>query len=123
MFRFKTNSNKIEKDPKIIWKFESIDQQFESEASRFERNVEFWRQKFNLSKDEMVVTLNGVIEPIEYTEFEDLKTEIADEPTINPQLAIEFTGDLVSEEPGISKDIKAPVNTPIKKSRKKTPKL
>ena len=120
MFKFRTNNNKIEKNPTIIWKFDAIDKTFESDQHRFERNVEFWRQKFNLSKDADIITLNGIIEPIEYTEFEDLKTEITDEPIINSQLAIEFTGDLASEEPSISEDIKTPVNPPKRKSRKKT---
>jgi hypothetical protein len=140
-------SGKAVKNSPITWKFESHDTVYQSEQERFERNVEFWRNRMGLSSIERVVTLNGEFQPIEYTSFEEveepkcleckdnpedctcpedyieyteLKEEIKDEqPIINEPV----DSPVISEsptQPSISQDTKAPINTTKRKSRKKT---
>lgn len=138
-FKFVTNDNA--KNSPILWKFENHPTQYQSDQIRFERNVEFWRNKMGFASTERVVTLNGEFEPIEYTDFEEvkdievkepeyiefteLKEETHDEPVTTPHEPTNVSSDIVSDsksdvQPSVSQDTKAPVNTTKRKPRKKT---
>ena len=71
-FQFIPSGNNVKNSP-IVWKFENHETVYQSEQARFERNVEFWRNKNGFSSVERVVTINGDFKPVEYTEFEDVK--------------------------------------------------
>ena len=121
------------KNSPIVWKFENHPTQYQSEQSRFERNVEFWRNKMGFGSTERVVTLNGEFQPIEYTEFEDievkepeyfidyteLKEETNDEPIIDKPIDSVIDSEPTTQ-PDLSQDDEAPIDNPKRKSRKKT---
>ena len=131
-FQFIPAGNNVKNSP-IVWKFENHETVYQSEQVRFERNVEFWRNKNGFKSTERVVTLNGEFQPLEYTEFQEveetkeqeyiefteLKEETNDEHTNN-----EFIDSAdISEsdaQPSISQDNTDIIDTPIKKSRRKT---
>ena len=55
-FQFIPAGNNVKNSP-IIWKFENHETVYQSEQVRFERNVEFWRNKNGFGSTERVVTL------------------------------------------------------------------
>ena len=140
-------SGKAVKNSPIQWKFESHATVYQSQQERFERNVEFWRNRMGLSSIERVVTLNGEFQPIEYTSFEEveepkcleckdkkedctcpedyiefteLKEEIKDdEPITNEPVDIVIDSES-NVQPSVSQDTEAPIDTPKRKPRKKT---
>ena len=130
--------------PKIEWKFETLDRTFVSNSDAFKRNIAFWQDKLNIAKDVKVEILNGVehlyeqleedknVIDVEHTEVTDLPkdatTDISEtlksrleenEHTIDAEPAIESRVDEPTEQPSVSQDTESTNDTPKRKSRKK----
>ena len=146
-FTFIPAGNNVKNSP-IVWKFENHETVYQSEQVRFERNVEFWRNKNGFGSTERVVTLNGEFQPLEYTEFEDIEVKepeyiefaeleetVLEEESLLEELTelkeeahesiIDESNDIASDsksdvQPSVSQDTEAPINTPKRKPRKKT---
>ena len=130
--------------PKIEWKFETLDRTFVSNSDAFKRNIAFWQDKLNIAKDVKVEILNGVehlyaqleedknVIDVEHTEVTDLPehatTDLSEtlksrleenEHTIDAEPAIESRVDEPTEQPSVSQDTESTNDTPKRKSRKK----
>lgn len=92
----------------IKWKFADRDGIFESRPEKIERNIAFWKNKL------------GITAEVEYL---NVKQEQNDEPTIiEPAIeSIDQSNDsIVAEESSLPHDTETVVDSPKRKSRKKT---
>lgn len=128
------NNTKVDEN-RIVWKFETLDKEFVSTSDKFKRNIAFWQAKYNIGADVKVEILNGVehlyaqleqdknvidVEHTEVIEEETLKSQIEDGETIIAEPAIESRVDEPTEQSDLSEATESTVDTPKRKSRKKT---
>ena len=109
MFKFIVDGKDVI-DNRIQWKFKGTDLEFRSDENKLERNIAFWRKKYNVGADVEVEFLN--VKKVE----EDVKPIIA-EPAVE---SIAESG--ISESPAqsvVSQDTEDSVDTPKPKRGKK----
>lgn len=129
--------------PKIEWRFETLDRTFVSNSDALKRNIAFWQAKLNIGTDVKIEIVNGVehlyahldqeknIVDVEATEVlpteattdisETLKSRLEEnEHTIPSEPAIESSVDEPTKQPSVSQDTESTIDTPKRKSRKKT---
>ena len=118
-FKFTDKNGKELKNAQIQWKLEN-GSEFVSEPERFERNVAYWKGKLGLSKDSKVEILNGTIE-IEVPQTIKVKdyANTINEP-VAAEPAIESSISESSIESDLFEDLEGDIDTPKRKSRKKT---
>jgi len=116
----KVNENRIE------WRFETMDRVFVSTADKFKRNVEFWKQKYNIGAEVQIEILNGAKELYDHlqaekntvdVEHEEIKPETYDTPI--DQSPVESSDDIVDAESSVSENTEDLIDTPKPRSRKK----
>lgn len=145
---FKIINNQKVDENRIEWKFESMDRVFVSNADKFKRNIEFWKQKFMIGADVQVEILNGVehvyaqieadknIEDVEHEEvkddslleemsekFNELLENLENDELTTDQPISEPDCDEPSAQPSVSEDTENTVSAPKRKPRAKTTKL
>ena len=128
------NNTKVDEN-RIEWRFEGLDPVYVSTAERLKRNIAFWQTKLNVGTDVKIEIINGVEHLYSHLETEknivDVEATVIEEPqlksrleenehTIDAEPAIESRVDEPNEQPTVSQDTESPVNTPKRKSRKKT---
>lgn len=91
----------------IKWKFAGRDGEFESMPERLERNIAFWRKKI------------GTTAEVEYlnVKLENEETYVESIPADNADIV---SDSIVDAQPSVSEVVENSVDTPKRKSRKKT---
>ena len=109
MFKFIVDGKDVI-DNRIQWKFKGTDLEFRSDENRLERNIEFWRKKYNVGADVEVEFLN-VKKAEENVKPIITESSLESIDVIDNHIAI--------EEPVVPQDLANTTDTPKRKTRKK----
>lgn len=109
MFKFIVDGKDVI-DNRIQWKFAGTDLEFRSDENRLERNIEFWRKKYNVGADVEVEFLN-------VKKAEENVKPIITESSLESIDVIDHS--VVASEPVVSQDTENIQSTDKPKRRKK----